>query len=341
MEAIREQVVKLHLKNFRPCQIFNNLKQFGVSKRFIFRTLKRFKDTGNVHIQHKGGAKRTARTKEKIKCVRERIRRNPAVSGRKLSKQFQMSPASMNRLLRHDLECKPYKKQRVHGLTERQKQARVQRSRNLLVRHGDCEILFSDEKLFLLQDNHNQQNDRVYGKTLADIPRDKLAVERYQNVSKIMVWGAVSRKGKLPLLFIEPNVKINTEYYIEQVLKNHLLPHASTLYGNAPYCFQQDSAPAHKAKKTQEWCAENLPDFITSEEWPASSPDLNPLDFFVWGYMLQQIGPTKGLTLDRFKKRLVDIWDQIPQEIVRASCDGFTKRLRKVIKEKGERFELN
>lgn len=341
MEAVRQLVVKLHLQNIRPRDIFTNVKQFGVSRRFVFRTLKRFKETGNVDVRHNGGCKRTVRTNKVIKRVREQIRRNPSRSGRNLAKLHQISRSSMHRIIKEDLGLKAYKKQRVHGLTVRQKQARVQKSKNLLVRHGECDILFSDEKLFLLQDSHNQQNDRVYAKRLSDIPRDKLAVERFQNVSKVMVWGGVSRKGKLPLLFIESNVKINTEYYIERVLKNHLLPHVSKLYEDQPYCFQQDSAPAHKAKKTQAWCAENLPDFITTDEWPASSPDLNPLDFFVWGYMLQQIKSTKGLNLEQFKKLLIDIWEQIPQDMVRASCDGFTKRLRKVIKEKGDRFELD
>ncbi|CAF4636573.1 unnamed protein product, partial [Rotaria magnacalcarata] len=40
--------------------------------------------------------------------------------------------------------------------------------------------------------------------------------------------------------------------------------------------------PAHKAKSTQQWLVDNCPDFIRSEERPASSPDLNPLDYSIW-----------------------------------------------------------
>jgi hypothetical protein len=45
----------------------------------------------------------------------------------------------------------------------------------------------SNEKLFLQQETHNQQNDRVYSVSLRDISREKLAVERYQFVAIIMV----------------------------------------------------------------------------------------------------------------------------------------------------------
>lgn len=120
-----------------------------------------------------------------VKRVRERIRRNPAQSGRKIAKQLNMSKSSMHRILKIDLGLHAYKKQRVHGLTDKNKLARVQKSQELLRWHAGDEILFSDEKLFLLQDSHNQQNDRVYAGRLCDCPKEKLAVERYQNVSRV------------------------------------------------------------------------------------------------------------------------------------------------------------
>lgn len=218
----------------------------------------------------------------------------------------------MNRITKVDLGMQAYKKQKVHVLTTAQKIARVQRSKHLLAWHADSEILFSDEKMFLLQDSHNQQNDRVYSVSLASAPRDKLAVERFQNVSRIMVWGAISKKGKLPLHFVEPGVKVNQTYYIEEVLERHLLPHAKDLYGEEYFCFQQDSAPAHKAKKTIEWLKENVPDFIDPTEWPASSPDLNPLDYFAWGYMLDKLKNVKRMNLKQIKQHLVKIWDEMP-----------------------------
>jgi len=30
-------------------------------------------------------------------------------------------------------------------------------------------------------------------------------------------------------------------------------------------------------------CAAHCPDFINKEAWPPNSPDLNPLDYHVWG----------------------------------------------------------
>ena len=42
--------------------------------------------------------------------------------------------------------------------------------------------------------------------------------------------------------------------------------------------FIQDGAPAHTAKATQQWCKKNLSNFIRKDEWPANSPDFNPIE---------------------------------------------------------------
>jgi len=60
-------------------------------------------------------------------------------------------------------------------------------------------------------------------------------------------------------------------------------PLGVTLFnGVENWCFQQDSTPAHKAKLTQDWWIEKMPDFIEANNWPSSSPDLNPLDYKLW-----------------------------------------------------------
>jgi hypothetical protein len=56
-------------------------------------------------------------------------------------------------------------------------------------------------------------------------------------------------------------------------------------------------APSHTANIVQRWCEDNLTDFIPKDEWPPSSPDLNPLYFSIWGYMLGQLRNYKYDTL--------------------------------------------
>ncbi len=59
-------------------------------------------------------------------------------------------------------------------------------------------------------------------------------------------------------------------------------PLNETLFNREHWVFQQDSAPRHGARATQDWLERNVPDFIWKEEWPSGSPDLNPLDYKIW-----------------------------------------------------------
>ena len=42
------------------------------------------------------------------------------------------------------------------------------------------------------------------------------------------------------------------------------------MFQNRPWKFQQDSAPAHKAKTMQQWLENHVPKFISSEHWPSA-----------------------------------------------------------------------
>lgn len=227
-----------------------------ISVKFSFLSGK--EETGTVVPKKKPGKKRSVRTPAVIKAVKERIRRNLARSCRKMAREMNMSHFAMQSILKKDLDLKAFRKQKIHGLTSKNIADRVNKSRLLLKTHAGHNLIFSDEKLFTLEVPINKQNDRVYGANIREVPRNKRAVERIQNASSVMVWGAISINGKLPLLFFDKSVEINKNYDLQHVLQDHLKPYARKLFDNDSFCFQQDSAPAHKASIVQEWCKELL-----------------------------------------------------------------------------------
>ncbi|KAF2882641.1 hypothetical protein ILUMI_23540 [Ignelater luminosus] len=74
--------------------------------------------------------------------------------------------------------------------------------------------------------------------------------QRRQNHSSgFMVWGRVSFNGKAKLHFIDPGAKVNSIYYIDNVLKPFLTRDASRLYPDGHFDFHHDFAPS----KQQLW----------------------------------------------------------------------------------------
>ena len=94
-----------------------------------------------------------------------------------------------------------------------------------------------------------------------------------------MVWAAITKSGRSPLVFVEQGVKLNQENYRNDILVGSLLPWAKEHLKKCLWTFQRDLAPSHGAKKMQEWLSANVPNFISKEEWPPSSLNLNALNF--------------------------------------------------------------
>ena len=78
---------------------------------------------------------------------------------------------------------------------------------------------FSDEKFSTVEATFNNQNDRVYEKSSADIDNSLKTVFRQQMPSFLMVWVTVFKSWMSPLIFDEQGVKINTDRYINDIFQ--------------------------------------------------------------------------------------------------------------------------
>lgn len=342
MDLEKSTIEFFHSKNLSPSDIIEKLKGLDVNDNKVYRVCRRLNEGRLSDNRHLSGRRRTVRTAAMIKRVRERIRRNPQRSVNEIASQLGISRWSASQIVKEDQGLKAYKKRKQHGLTNDQKEKRYKRSKTLLEQHGGTDLehlVFSDEKLFGVEESFNSQNTRIYSLAIEDIPEHMRTVQRFQNTGKVMVWGAISKKGKFPLFFVEKGVKINAKYYKEQVLESFLKVHGDTMYSNQPWTFQQDSAPAHKAKVTQDWCEDNLPDFIPWTLWPPSSPDLNPLDYSIWGILEARVNAKRHNSIESLKATLLREWDRLSMENVRAAIDIWPKRLRAARKNRGGRFE--
>ena len=224
-------------------------------------------------------------------------------------------------------------------LSDRHVAMRAKKCRKLLqdIAEGTLSnLIFTDEKKFDIQQAVNQKNDRVWASSSTIEGR---IVTRRQNSQSVMVWAAVTATGRSPLLFVPMGVKLNSEWYISDILEGCLLPWAEQYFKDEPWTLQQDSAPSHGSKFTQSWILRKIPSFISKEDWPARSPDLNPLDYSIWSILEKRVCSTPHQTLESLKAKLMKEWDTIRQETLRAACDLFPDRLKAVVKNKGSYIE--
>ena len=151
----------------------------------------------------------------------------------------------------------------------------------------------------------------------------------------VMVSVVVSLFGTTELMFIEPGVRINGAYYRDVLLDQHLLPAIRSVAGH----FFTYNASAHWAGDTVEFLSCNTPDFISPLPWPPNSPDLNPVDYEVWGVLQQRVYRSRIRNVDHLKQGLIEEWRCFDQNITHWTVRQCRVRLRACVRANGGHFE--
>jgi len=84
---------------------------------------------------------------------------------------------------------------------------------------------------------------------------------------------------------------------------------------------------------------QETPQFISPDLWPPNSPDLNPVDYRIWGWMQEHVYKTPVRDTDDLKRHLIDTRASIPQSVVDDVTDQWTIRLRACEKARCRHFE--
>lgn len=338
----RVAVIALYKCKKSAKEIFNLLKPLKITRKFVYRCINRFNEVCSVDDKPRSGRPRVVRTKRAINAVKERIRRNPLRKQKIMAREMHIPPRTISRILKEDLKLGAFRRSTGQRLTLGLRSIRASRSKRLLKEHANGSyrnILFTDEKIFTVEEKFNRQNDRVYARNSQEAAKKIQKVERGHHPASVMVWWGVAYDGVTPLHFCEQGVKTRAVNYQNDILEKFVKPLNHTLFAGKEWTFQQDSAPAHKAKTTQRWLATNLRGFIAAEDWPSGSPDLNPLDYRLWSILEQKACSKPHKNIESLKSSLVKAAASIPQDVVRAAIDEWPERLKKCVKAKGGHFE--
>jgi hypothetical protein len=74
--------------------------------------------------------------------------------------------------------------------------------------------------------------------------------------------------------------------------------------------------------------------------WPPRSPDITPLDFFVWGYVKRNVFPTPVNGLDDLKTRIRNAISAIPEGMLHRTWQELEYRLDVIRPTKGAHIEI-
>ena len=198
------------------------------------------------------------------------------------------------------------------------------------VRNNWCKVIFSDEtKVVIGADKKiyiwHRCNEHLYPECTGIMSdREK------QGTISAMFWGCITCNGVGTIIPINGNM--NSVKYIE-TLDNHLWPVVAKNFGNSAWIFQEDNAPCHVSRQRNAWKADNN---IPILPWPAQSPDINVIEN-VWRVLKIHINRRVNYikTKADLERVVTEVWTLLPLHYIQSLYQNLPKRIKAVIKEKG------
>lgn len=208
--------------------------------------------------------------------------------------------------LRH-YKYKPYKFRPVQNLTDQNKMERVAFCQEMIRRLQDDpnilrKILFTDEAAFTTAGMFNRKNKHFW----ATANPNKKQIVRIQGRRSIHIWCGMLDNRILGPVVIENN--LNGERYLD-LLRNEIeqILEELPLQVWNDIIWHQDGAPPHNSIEVVNYLSTKYDLWIGGRgpiNWPANSPDLSPLDYFLWGYLKNKIYYNRPKTLPELANRI-------------------------------------
>lgn len=331
------------------CALFNaeHPNREPITRSTVTKMHSKFRNTGDVKDLEKSGRPKVA-TEDKALDVLLTVTEQPHISTRQLMLDHEISQRSVLRIL-HKNKFHPYKVKLVQELSEDDFDRRVQFCEEIMDMCNNnphflnC-IVFSDEATFSLNGAVNRHNCRYW----SHHNPHWMEQTRTQYPQKVNVWAGIVRNRILGPFFFDGT--LNAAGYLD-FLRFQLVPALALLFPNPvnpdipdeTIWYQQDGAPPHYGIQVR-----NYLDFIFENrwigrrgriEWPARSPDLNPLDFFLWGHLKGTVYKNRPQNLEQLRNRIREEIRAISVAEIQNVLQSFYHRIGQCQVVHGQQFE--
>lgn len=188
-------------------------------------------------------------------------------------------------------------------------------------------VVFTDESAFRLR----FQGRRKVWKLFGEVGNPAILSGTLKTQRKVNVSGGLTAHGVTPLINIEGIM--NARYYRDEVLKK-LIADAGRIFKSQKkkkWFFQQDNDPKHTAKIVKYYLADKK---IQTIEWPAQSPDLNPIEN-LWSILDIQCRARECKNEEELLECLEVAWNKLDKDLLKRLVPSMPARIQACIAANG------
>ncbi|GFT04164.1 transposable element Tcb2 transposase [Trichonephila clavipes] len=137
----------------------------------------------------------------------------------------------------------------------------------------------------------------------------------------VLVNSGISIDGRTDLYNIRDGPLI-ARLYGDEILRPIVVPYAAAIGDD--FILMDDNYRPHRANLVEDFLFE---EGIVRMEWPACSPDMNPIEH-VWDALRRRVAGRQPppQTLQELERALLEEWDRIPQLVINSLIDSMSHR---------------
>ncbi|XP_066600978.1 uncharacterized protein [Prorops nasuta] len=199
-------------------------------------------------------------------------------------------------------------------------------------------ILWTDESTFTPNGVFNSKN---YVHWATENPR-AVRVGAFQFRWTINVWAGLIGDRVIGPFFLPP--RLNGEKYLQFVEEQlpQLLEDVP-LFVRESMIFQHDGAPAHFHRNVRTILDARFPDRWMGRggpiTWPALSPELTPLDFFLWGHIKRLVEKWRESSESEVRDAIAAAFQTLTPDMVHRATRDIVRRAELCLQSRGRHFE--
>ena len=242
-------------------------------------------------------------------------------------------------ILRKVLKWKAYRPHLATILSHDQRQRRVQAAEWFLQHDAEFfqdQVVWSDEKYFMLKQGPNRSIHRYW----APVNPHEFIECKSQSQQKAMCWTGLFRGKVIGPFWIEGSMD---QHVYHDLLVEKIWPCLKGVATRHQVYFMQDGATCHTTKLNLDFLQKKFNGRLISNKtetpWPPNSPDLNPLDFFFWGYTMNHVFRVKPNSMEDLKSVVNDFAHAMDPDLVKKVCRSARSRFEKMQTQRGGHFE--
>lgn len=191
-----------------------------------------------------------------------------------------------------------------------------------------AKVLFSDETHFYLGHHGREYVNRPIGAALDPKYTRK---DNEQLRGKVTLWGCICSDG---LGHAELYDESLTAQRYQSILHLNLVRSAHQFWPRGQWWFQQDGATPHTAGTSRAWFHNHGIDLI---DWPAWSPDLNPIEE-LWHDLKVRVYARHPHSMEELERYVTEEWAATDLEFICHICRNMPRRLQLVVANHGHKI---